>query len=299
MNNLQYNLLENQDGATLSIFVDGDLHTILDSHTNFASIISELRESSPSTEKIKRLIDVRKTIQFAYEQLTELVEIRDDQIYFDNEPADPVVSESIMRSIKGEDKADAVALAKFLERLAQNPSNHSKEQLYNWLRDRNFSITEDGMLLAYKGVRTDYKSIHSGSAIVDGVTVSGNIPNKPNTTISMARSEVTDNPAVGCAYGLHVGTFSYAQQWARGGKVLAVLVNPRDTVSVPTDCSAQKMRVSRYRVLDEVFEPINNWFLLSEEMKDIDRDYDASFDWSWDEQEEWDDDDGECECGRC
>lgn len=267
------------------MLVDGELHTIVDSHINFDKIIDELRSSSASTQKLKQLIDVRKSIEYTYLQLTELVEIKNDRIYFDNEPADEAISSAIMQGMQSSNEEDSVALARFLERLASNPSNHSKEQLYNWLRDRNFSITEDGMLIGYKGVRSDFTSKFSGKAVIDGRDVEGHIPNRPNTTISMGRSEVTFDPNVACAYGLHVGTYSYASSWAGSGRTLAVLVNPRDVVSVPTDCQAQKMRVSRYRVLHEVDGPINSFVLLSDEMKERDENYDPDFDWYSEEDE--------------
>ena len=63
----------------------------------------------------------------------------------------------------------------------------------------------------------------------------------------MPRSEVEWDPSVGCHQGLHVGSWDYAAGFARGA-VLTVYVNPRDVVSVPTDCDAAKMRCCRYTI---------------------------------------------------
>ena len=66
----------------------------------------------------------------------------------------------------------------------------------------------------------------------------------------MPRGEVQHDPESGCSTGLHVGTYAYAQGYARAA-LLTVHVNPRDVVSVPTDCDAEKMRVCRYVVSDD------------------------------------------------
>jgi hypothetical protein len=68
----------------------------------------------------------------------------------------------------------------------------------------------------------------------------------------MPRDRVTFDPNNGCSFGLHVGTFSYANSY--GSTVLEVHVNPRDVVSVPTDCQDQKMRTCRYEVVQVVSE---------------------------------------------
>jgi len=59
---------------------------------------------------------------------------------------------------------------------------------------------------------------------------------------------------VGCHTGLHVGTYAYASNFGQGA-LLEVQVNPRDVVSVPTDCSAAKMRTCRYVVVDTIDQP--------------------------------------------
>jgi hypothetical protein len=139
-----------------------------------------------------------------------------------------------------------------------NPNEHSKEQMYEWLDRRDFTITSDGLIVGYKGVAPDgnggYLSIHEGQAIVDGETVKGRIPTNPGSTVEMPRSEVQWDPSVGCHRGLHVGTWDYASSFAQG-TVLEVHVNPRDVVSVPTDSDAAKVRCCRYTIVREIAVP--------------------------------------------
>ena len=147
-----------------------------------------------------------------------------------------------------------------MENVAANPNAHSREQLFDWLRDRQFTITTDGCFIAYKGVyerdedaEDDYpyqSSWSGGEAIVNGQRFEGAVPNACGATVEMPRASVQHDPTHGCSTGLHVGTYKYAEGYARGA-LLTVLVNPRDVVSVPTDCNAEKMRVCRYVVFDD------------------------------------------------
>ena len=71
----------------------------------------------------------------------------------------------------------------------------------------------------------------------------------------MPRSEVDPNSDSYCSVGLHVGTWSYAQDYACASNrvMIKVLVHPRDVVMVPGD-SNEKMRVCRYVILESVEE---------------------------------------------
>lgn len=159
----------------------------------------------------------------------------------DNLPKDEVLWKSYIR---------------FLDNLHQNVNEEIRTQLFRWMDYENkaghpFAITEDGCLVGYKGCGgsiLEPVSVHSGFAIVDGVEIRGQIPNRVGSVITMPRSEVQYDPGVGCSYGLHVGTRSYAIGWAP--ILLRVKVNPRDVVSVPFECDSQKMRVCEYTVLE-------------------------------------------------
>ena len=160
----------------------------------------------------------------------------------------------------------------FYENILSNPNEHSREQLYGWLANyKSFTITYDGYIVGYKGVKTDADgnrwSTSSGKAIVDGEEVTGYIPNEDFSTVEMPRSEVQHNPRSGCSTGLHVGTHNYARGY--GNTLIEVHVNPRDVVSVPTDCSSQKMRVCRYVIVgpvtDEYSEPVLDNYIEDED----------------------------------
>lgn len=250
-------------------------------------------------EQIIELYDVSNTVADKIGNiLTELpgldgrLTISGSSVYMDCEPIDPTLEHYIIRLLhekKTDDSETWGALIRFIEKLYANPDADVRRQLYGWLDYMNnstsgFTLTTSGNLVGYKGCGgtvEEPRSINRGTAFVDGVKFTGEIPNRIGSVVTMPRSDVENNPAVGCSAGLHVGTYDYASGWAHG-VLLTVEVNPRDIVSIPTECNAQKMRVSRYKVVDVCDGPDNS----------VVRDYD----------DEWDDyynDEEECCGGYC
>lgn len=130
---------------------------------------------------------------------------------------------------------------KFWARLQANPSYRSVNQLYGFLTHENIAIDEeDGFILAYKSVRSDYKDHHSGTC-----------DNHPGVTNEMPRNKISDDPDVACHYGYHIGHISYARDFGGdGGKRIVICkVDPADVVCVPKDCSQKKVRVCKYTVI--------------------------------------------------
>lgn len=139
---------------------------------------------------------------------------------------------------------------KFWERLEKNPSSESVNELIDFLSYKELPITEDGHFIAYRGVGSDYFSIHGNleTKVLQGeVDSQGRIKNAIGATIEVRRRDVDDNRGNGCSQGLHVGSLDYAASW--GPKVIVVKIDPADVVSVPKDCGCQKCRVSKYEVL--------------------------------------------------
>jgi translation elongation factor P/translation initiation factor 5A len=141
--------------------------------------------------------------------------------------------------------------AKFWENLQQNPSASSVRQLYEFLSYKELPITEDGCFLAYKGLTSDMWSIsgNTKTKVIKGeVDQSGRIKNNIGSYIEVRRWDVDDNREHHCSFGLHVGSLDYATDFSQG-QVVVVKVNPKDVVSVPSDVSCQKCRVSAYSVI--------------------------------------------------
>ena len=156
---------------------------------------------------------------------------------------------------------DVKAWSTFAKRLQKNIDPYIRQQLFDFLHylivtEKSLALTPEGEFIAYKGVKDNLDSYHSGYAYVDNERVNGNIPNKIGSTISMKRYDVQADPASLCSFGLHVGSYSYANNF--GETVLLVKVAPEDVVSVPNDYNGQKLRCCKYKVLKVVDTPIKN-----------------------------------------
>jgi hypothetical protein len=157
---------------------------------------------------------------------------------------------------------------RFLENILQNPSRSAVEAGYRFLELKGLPLTVDGCFLAYKSVRSDYKSKTAGREPVEVSTdggktwesFTGNIPNKVGSILRIERNFVDDDREKACSYGLHVGSLGYSgpQGWfyseGSGDKIIIVKVNPRDIVSIPNDANEEKLRVCRYEVINNFKE---------------------------------------------
>ena len=253
MSAVQYNLVEREGGSNITVVVDGDMKVADDTHPLWDEIKAK---AVALDESVVHLFDASTRVAERFDRLSERVTVAHSRIYVDGDEIEDVFADQIVRFMD-EDRDDWMPLVKFLEKVYTNTEQHTRENLSRWLNATGgFTITEDGNIVGYKGLTAEFGSIHRGPAIVDGVAVNGSVPNQPGSIIEMKRSEVEHNPRVGCSVGLHVGTWEYASSFGRG-VVVEVEVNPRDVVSVPTDCNGQKMRVSRYTVVRAVDEAHN------------------------------------------
>jgi hypothetical protein len=256
---LQYTLVGNEEGDQyLSVFVPGQKPQVADStHPNFGSILEGVLAGD---ESVVSLFDVAATAGEKFQRLSERVTTANGRLYLDGEEVSNALAGQVVRFL-GEGVDDWKPLVNFFENVQANPNEHSREQLYRWLEAKDFTITPDGWIVGYKSVQSDgnggFNSISSGKAIVNGEVKTGRIPNPLGAVIEMPRSEVQHDPAVGCHTGLHVGTYDYAKTFS-GDTMLEVWVNPRDVVSVPTECDAAKMRTCRYTVVDTIDKPYNS-----------------------------------------
>lgn len=266
---MQFNLIQRDGSANLTVFLDGNMHVADDAHPHFEELVNAAVAGDGET--FLNLIDASVRAAERFENLSERVSVANSRVYFDGDEIDDVYAEQIIRFLE-DDVEDWKPLVNFYEKAFTNTDAHTRENLARWLNATGgFTIADNGNIIGYKGLSQDMTSIHSGPGIVNGKNMNGHLPNQPGSVVEMARSKVTHDPAVGCAAGLHVGTWEYARSF--GSVVVEVEVNPRDVVSVPTDCSGQKMRVSRYevvRVLDNKYNEtvVPSGFVPSEDFLD-------------------------------
>lgn len=250
--------------SNLALYLDGQLYAVNSEHPYWEEILDALRDGYAND--IPELIDLATAAANRFEQITERVAVQNGTVFFDGDAIHNSLAEAIIRAMR--EGADFRSLVLFMENAYQNPRKHSRDNLFDWLNTHDFTITPDGMLVGYKGVSNDLRSISSGPGIVNGAPVNGHLDNSIGNVLEMARSSVQHDPSIGCSVGLHVGTWEYASSF--GPKTVKVLVNPRDVVSVPTDCGWAKMRVCRYKVVEILDSKVDSFV-------------DPSWDNDWDE----------------
>lgn len=124
----------------------------------------------------------------------------------------------------------------FLKKLVDNPFIDAVEEVYDFCNAGDFEITKNGNIIAYKNVREDLGSIYD-----DGKTkhVIGEYTEVEDFD--------TDRHSV-CSKGLHFCSRDYLTSYT-GPRTIAVEIDPRDIVSIPTDYSYQKGRCRKYKTL--------------------------------------------------
>jgi hypothetical protein len=225
------------DQGNIHAYYDGKNYSIPKDHENYENILRSI--SNQDISKFLRYID---TINIVNNYLKGKVEIINGNVYYAGKVIHNNISKRILDFL--EKKLNPEPIVKFLENLMQNPSEDSKNELYDFLQHKYLPLTEDGYFLAYKRVRKDYYDFHTGTIL-----------NKVGSTVSVERNTVDPNRRRDCSHGLHVGAISYVRGFnSNEGVVLVVKVNPKDVVSVPIS-DTSKMRVCEYFILSEIEDP--------------------------------------------
>ncbi len=216
------------------------------SHVNWKQV--EKAYKAQDLAKVVELIDVAKAINSRFQG--QFV-VKDGAVHYNGEQVHGYIFDRIIFFLQS--GLPYQRLLKFAQNLYSNPSEKARNELFKFLEHKNMPITDDGCFMAYKGVQSDFWSITGGDIkIIKGkVDASGRVFNGIGEEIECERTDVDSDASHGCAKGLHVGSFEYANGFKGSGKLVIVKVNPRDVVSVPNDCSCQKLRSCRYEVLAE------------------------------------------------
>ena len=240
---------------SLTAVINGKAHSMNSDHPAWEQAKDAL--GNEEWERLEKLFDVQQAVEDYLVEDAE-IEIRDGQVLYQGESVHNLVVEKIMSFMRN--GLPYKPLVKFLGKLMDNPSRRSVDELYKFLEHKNMPLTPEGNFLAYKGVNEDFTDKYSGK-----------FDNSVGNVLEMRRNGVCDDANMGCSSGFHAGSYEYARGYASGGgNLLVVEINPADVVSVPHDCSCQKLRTSKYKVVS-VYETIERPALEHEL-------YDSSYD---------------------
>jgi hypothetical protein len=246
MKKVPYTLSEN----SITVFWEGKPYTVRKDNANFQGLRQALFDAR--YDEVGDFLDITKAIENFVEGE---IEVKDEVVYYKGHRLHGVVVDKLLEMLRAGMK-DSAPLTNFITRLQNNPSANSVNQLYSFLSYKSLPNDEEGMVLGYKGVQENFWS-NSGNA--DTIVVQGKtndrhqILNEVGATIEVQRRCVDDNKDNHCSFGLHIGSYDYANSWAGdNGRLLVVKFDPQDAVSVPDDCDFQKLRVCKYTVVEDI-----------------------------------------------
>ncbi len=148
---------------------------------------------------------------------------------------------------------DTKPLCKFLEKLLKNPSKWCVDALYKFLESKGLPITEDGNVLGYKCVKSNWYDKFSGKIL-----------NTIGSKHEIARNTVDDDRSRECSYGFHIGDLEYSgpngSYFSTGNRIVICEFSPEDVVAVPEEAAAHKIRVCKYKVVSEYVQDLPDSF---------------------------------------
>jgi hypothetical protein len=224
--------------TSISIFFNGKMASIPATYPSFSKLYEHLKLSEHDFDYVESLLDVPAMITRAtYGKVT----VVGSTVYAAGVALRSTIADRLISLM--EEGFDVSTWLKFINNLIENPSERSRNCLFDFLDKHHAPLTEDGHFLAFKRVRADYKDIHSGT-----------MDNSVGMVVEVPREAVDDNPDRTCSRGLHAAASVYLDSYAsaQGNKTIVLKINPRDVVAVPSDYGFSKMRVCRYEVLGDV-----------------------------------------------
>ena len=219
---------------SLTVVIEGKAHTMNNDHPSFERAKEALQNEE--WDRMENLFDVSKAVEDYLDADAE-IEVKDGAVFYQGEAIHNLVVDKVLDFMRK--NLPYQPLVKFLANMMDNPSHRAIDELYSFLEHKNMPITPEGNFLAYKGVTDDFKDFHTRK-----------FSNKVGDVLEMRRNGVCDDANLGCSSGFHAGSYEYAKGYAsNGGNLMIVEINPADVVSVPYDCSCQKLRTSKYKVV--------------------------------------------------
>lgn len=220
------------------------VNKVIDKSNQFFNTVVQAIKGKDEETVIKYLLGYTPIQDvYAAEGHGEAVTIEYGVVKFAGMELNNALTQRMLRMLK--EGFDIEPMRLFLENLMLNPSLTAVEELYLFLEANQLSLTTDGHFLAYKSVNADFTSIHDGKT--------GNDIGVP---VKMPRNMVDDNRNKTCSKGLHFASLDYCKNHFQGDQIIALKINPKDVVSIPSDYNNQKGRACEYLpiavVTDEV-----------------------------------------------
>ena len=219
------------------------------------------KSDNPQFEKVAQLCENNQwvPIQMLHNQaktlLNNKVTIQGDKLVIEADTSDPVTKPEVLHiELNKADTSDPVVafikllkekgtidteierIKPFLINMFKNPYINAVEEIYEYCLAKDFEITEDGCLLAYKNVREDFSSIYDNGKTKHAI---GQITKVENFDTNRSRE---------CSSGLHFCSKSYLSSYS-GDVTIIVKINPMHICAIPMDYNFSKGRCTQYEMV--------------------------------------------------
>jgi hypothetical protein len=224
----------------LSVVVGGRSYPVSKGQPTFKALHKAL--SRENFSRVPKLLSLATQIA---ERSHGKVNVTADGVTYKGQKVENVLTTKVLELI--EHGKPVAHLLRFMDNLYLNPDADTVNEVYEWLSNGRFALTDDGCFLAYKKVRNNFMDIRTGRF--------DNRPGRP--PVVMPRKAVDPDRRRECSRGLHFCSKAYlpnfGSAWREGGsRIVEVKVNPADVVAIPVDYGYSKGRTWRYEVLREV-----------------------------------------------
>lgn len=166
------------------------------------------------------------------------IEIKSGQFFFKNKEIHNGLTNHIINLFQN--KLPLEAAIAFFERIMKNPSEASRNELFDFIQATKLPLTSRGTFLAYRSINSNWKDNQTRS-----------MDNRIGKIVSMDRKKVDANRINTCSSGLHFSGYEYNKNFVKGNGFLTIVeIDPKDVVSIPIDYNLQKGRCCKFKVLD-------------------------------------------------
>lgn len=222
---------------TITVFIDGMVSTIDNSHPNFKPLHAELKK--PREERdLQNVRDFMSVKAMLASQTFGKVTVSECSVLFEDTLIGSYLADRMLEMFNG--GINVAPYAKFMENVMANPAPYVAFELFQWMEKARLPITPDGHFLAFKYVDKNYKDNWTG--IIDH-----SVGAKPK----MDREACDPDRNRHCSTGFHFCSPDYLG--TRSDRpIMVVKVNPADVTAIPADYSYTKGRCCTYEVVAEL-----------------------------------------------
>lgn len=217
----------------ISVVVNGKAERVTKGQPTFKQLYAALEKGQWA--KVPKLVSLAAQIA---DKSHGKVTVNANGVFYKGQKVDNSITAKINELIRH--SKPVAHVLRFMDNLYQQPDMNTVNEVYEWLSNGRFALTDDGCFYAYKYVDANYKDCYTHT-----------IDNSPGQIVTMPRTEVDPDRRNECSRGLHFCSKAYLRGYS-SNHIMLVKVHPADVVAIPKDYGYTKGRTWRYEVIREV-----------------------------------------------